>query len=437
MPTGRPAHAVAALAPHAPRQLLRQRAPRLVVVGGQNHADGLVDHVATVPQVGVLFVLVRRRNGALRGLRRRPIRYADGVVDARLVQRQLVHLALHEDHLVRVLHVVQPVQDLLGSLHLPEALLWVAVLDVDDLPVAVVRERDGPRYLTLQRGTPNVVLLPHPARLERGGADAPRLEELQRLRLQRHQPRAAGPHGRLRVALHRAARGLGGAPLALARRPARRGAALPAAAAAKAIPHRIAPALLDGDAQAELARAAAVAHGAQDALLAGGVGPQADAGLVQLVAQRVDHRVAHAARPPTTATAAPTLTATAAVCCLCPHVARRRRLSLLLRRRSLRWRWRLRWRLRRRRRRSLTARRQVGLSPLRAPSTPCKRLLRAVERKAAAAIPAAAAAIAAAAVAVGGVPLLLLLLLLLEVVRRAGAAGQRPATAGSLPRQHP
>ena len=71
------------------------------------------------------------------------VRHGHDVAKARLLQRQLVNLTLHDDDPLLVDDIVQPIQDLLRALHLPEGLVGPAVLDVDELAVAVVGERHG------------------------------------------------------------------------------------------------------------------------------------------------------------------------------------------------------------------------------------------------------------------------------------------------------
>ena len=68
------------------------------------------------------------------------------------------------------------------ALHLPEALVQGAVLDVDDLSITVVQERDVP----LRR-------FPDPVPLQRALRDAPRGEELLRPLGERPEMRCVGP----------------------------------------------------------------------------------------------------------------------------------------------------------------------------------------------------------------------------------------------------
>ena len=80
-----------------------------VAIGGKHDAHSLVQHSAAVPDVQVLCVLLWRRQAALLDPAGRAVGHADHISEARLLQGELVHLALHNDDLCRVPDIVQAI----------------------------------------------------------------------------------------------------------------------------------------------------------------------------------------------------------------------------------------------------------------------------------------------------------------------------------------
>ncbi len=90
-------------------------------------------------------------------------------------------LTFNDDDSVLSHNVIQPIQNLLCSLHLPEALVHGTVLDIDHLPVTQVRKSNGiPSRLARHPST----LLSHLVALQGSFADASTGKVCQELRCQ-------------------------------------------------------------------------------------------------------------------------------------------------------------------------------------------------------------------------------------------------------------
>ena len=103
----------AAFDTHSPR-------PQPTTTSPKKRAHRHVQGAPARPQIRKLGVLLRIGQLALLDVAGRAVRHADNVAVARLLQGQLVHLALHNDDLALPRNVIQAVQNLFSALDL----LW-------------------------------------------------------------------------------------------------------------------------------------------------------------------------------------------------------------------------------------------------------------------------------------------------------------------------
>ena len=103
------------------RQLLGKRQAGSVVIDSEDDAVEPFEIFGTGGDVGDLCVV--RLRLASNHLFRRPVRHRDDIANAGLFERQLIELALDNDRAFDIGNVVEPIEDLLGALHLRKLFL--------------------------------------------------------------------------------------------------------------------------------------------------------------------------------------------------------------------------------------------------------------------------------------------------------------------------